>query len=144
MKITARDHHAVMITRMQAGNLERPGASLVTIPASPVPALTAVPVPPGQHASSAAETQPDVAPRDTLAGQAMADRGEDLIIGIAGAAGYLGYDQPDSFRRAHTRHPIVGETRTPDGRPAWTSAALRAWRARHLIAGSHATGHDPD
>ena len=45
--------------------------------------------------------------------------GETLITGIAAAAEYLGYDKPDSFRRARTRHPIPGETRTGDGRPAW-------------------------
>ena len=53
-----------------------------------------------------------------------------MITGIAAAAGYLGYDKPDSFRRARTRHPIPGETRTPDGRPAWTPAALRNWHAQ--------------
>jgi hypothetical protein len=29
---------------------------------------------------------------------------------------------------ARTRHPIPGETRMPDGRPAWPPAALQAWR----------------
>ena len=48
---------------------------------------------------------------------------DDLIIGIAAAAEYLGYDKPDSFRRARTRHPIPGETRTTDGRPAWTPSS---------------------
>jgi hypothetical protein len=59
---------------------------------------------------------------------------EDLITGIA-AADYLGYGKPDSFRRARTRHPIPGETRTPDGRPAWTLAALRDWHALRNAGG---------
>jgi hypothetical protein len=50
------------------------------------------------------------------------------VIGIAAAATYLGYDKPDSFRRARTRHPIPGETRTGDGRPAWPADSLQAWR----------------
>jgi hypothetical protein len=54
---------------------------------------------------------------------------EDLIIGIAAAADHLCYDKRDSFRRARTRHPIPGETRTTDGRPAWTPTALQTWRA---------------
>jgi hypothetical protein len=45
-----------------------------------------------------------------------------MITGIAAAAEYLGYGKPDSFRRARTRNPIPGETRTPDGRPVWTPA----------------------
>jgi hypothetical protein len=53
-----------------------------------------------------------------------------LITGIAAAAGYVGYDKPDSFRRARTRHPSPSETRTPDGRPAWTPAAPRDWHAQ--------------
>ncbi|MDQ2816294.1 MAG: hypothetical protein M3Z75_31740 [Actinomycetota bacterium] len=31
---------------------------------------------------------------------------------------YLGYRKPDSFRRARTRRPIPGETKTGDGRPS--------------------------
>ena len=126
------------------------GASLVTIPASPVPALAGVPVPPGQHIPPPAETPPGVPPWDTTAAQGevpadpVADGGVGLITGIAAAAGYLGYDKPDSFRRARTRHPIPGETRTPDGRPAWTPAALRAWYAQRPIAGSHTTDREPD
>ena len=37
-----------------------------------------------------------------------------MIIGIA-AAGYLGYDKPDSFRRARTRHPSLAKLEV--GRP---------------------------
>jgi hypothetical protein len=47
-------------------------------------------------------------------------REETVIVGIAAAARYLCYDKPDSFRRACTRHPIPGESRTGDGRPCWT------------------------
>ena len=46
---------------------------------------------------------------------------DDLIIGIAAAARFLGYGKPESFRRARTRHPIPGEHKTPDGRPCWTA-----------------------
>ena len=106
------------------------GASLVTIPAGPVPALAAVPVPPGQHPSPPAETPSGVPPWDTPADQ-VTSGAEDLVVGIADAAGYLGYGKADSFRRARTRHPIPGETRTPDGRPAWTPATLRTWHAQH-------------
>jgi hypothetical protein len=56
--------------------------------------------------------------------------GEGLVVGIAAAATYLGYDKPDSFRRARTRHPIPGEIRSSDGRPSWSPAALRTWRAK--------------
>ncbi len=31
--------------------------------------------------------------------------GDELIIGLADAASYLGYDKPESFRRARTRNP---------------------------------------
>ena len=60
----------------------------------------------------------------------------NLIVGIADAARNLGYDKADSFRRARTRNPIPGETRTPDGRPAWTPQALRNWHAQRKIAGN--------
>ena len=73
---------------------------------------------------------------DATATPAAASADDDaggLITGIAAAAGYLGYDKPDSFRRARTRHPIPGETRTPDGRPAWTPAALRDSRAARRL-----------
>ena len=68
----------------------------------------------------------------------------DLSTGIAAAAGYLGYDKPDSFRRARSRHPIPGETRTEDGRPAWPPATLRTWHEQRKVAGSHTTGREPD
>ena len=134
--------------RVLAEGRKLAGASLVTIPASPVPALAAVPVPPGQQAPPPAETPSSVPPWDTTADpagipadQVTAGGGDSLITGIADAAGYLGYDKPDSFRRARTRHPIAGETRTSDGRPAWTPAALRAW---HVQRGGHSTtGREP-
>ena len=59
-----------------------------------------------------------------------------MIVGIAAAARYLGYDKPDSFRRAPTRHPIPGEDRTGDGRPCWTPQALRSWQSKRKIAGN--------
>jgi hypothetical protein len=37
-----------------------------------------------------------------------------MIVGIAAATRYLGYDKPDSFRRARTRHPHP--RREPDRR----------------------------
>jgi hypothetical protein len=70
--------------------------------------------------------------------------GDDLIIGIAAAASYLGYDKPDSFRRARTRTPVPGEGKMPDGRPCWTPAALRSWQSRRKIAGNRAPAGEPD
>jgi hypothetical protein len=125
------------------------GASLVTLPGSPVPALAAVPVPPGQEVPPPAGILSGIPPGDTPADPAggaadrVRDGGDGLVVGITGAAGYLGYDKPDSFRRARTRRPIPGETRTPDGRPAWTPAALRAWHAQRPNAGSRTIGQDP-
>ncbi len=60
----------------------------------------------------------------------------DVIVGIAAAASYLGYDKPDSFRRARTRHPIPGEYKMSDGRPCWSPAALRSWQSKRKIVGS--------
>jgi hypothetical protein len=62
--------------------------------------------------------------------------GDGLIIGIADAASYLGYDIPESFRRARTRNPIPGEGKMPDGRPCWTPQALRSWQSKRKIAGN--------
>jgi len=69
---------------------------------------------------------------------------DELIVGIAAAARYLGYGKPDSFRRARTRHPIPGETRAPDGRPCWTPAALRSWQSKRKIAGNRTPAGGPD
>ncbi|HEY7263944.1 MAG TPA: hypothetical protein VH589_20990, partial [Trebonia sp.] len=63
--------------RVLAEGRKLAGASLVTIPADPVPA---VPVPPGQQAPSSAETLSDVPPWDTTADQV--DGGDNLITGI--------------------------------------------------------------
>jgi hypothetical protein len=67
---------------------------------------------------------------------------EEMVIGIVAAARYLGYDKPDSFRRARTRHPIPGETKTGDGRPCWTPQSLRSWQSKRKIVGNrtHADG----
>jgi hypothetical protein len=94
----------------------------------PPPAETPAAVPPWDTPAAAS-----AAPADPSAGPA-----DDLVVGIAAAAAFLGYDKPDSFRRARTRHPIPGETRASDGRPAWTPAALQAWRV-----GSPATAREP-
>jgi len=69
-------------------------------------------------------------------GSAAPAGGGELITGIAHAASYLGYDKPDSFRRARTRHPIPGEGKTSDGRPCWTPQVLRSWQSRRKIAGN--------
>ena len=148
------DWHAAMrpapwITpRVLAEGRKLAGASLVIIPASPVPVLAAVPVPPGQQVPPPAETPPGVPSWDTTVGQPnifagqVTGRAEELITGIA-AAGYLGYGNPGSFRRARTRHPISGETCPLDGRPALTPAVLRTWYAQRKIAGNRAAGSEP-
>lgn len=88
---------------------------------------------------------PDVPSRDTTTDPATAPAGDgaDLITGITAAAGYLGYNKADSFRRARTRHPVPGETRTSDGRPAWTPAALRTWYAQRNV-GNRTAGRDTE
>jgi hypothetical protein len=65
---------------------------------------------------------------------------EEIIVGIAAAARYLGYRKPDSFRRARTRHPIPGEGKTGDGRPCWTPHALRSWQSKRKIVGNRTPG----
>jgi hypothetical protein len=57
--------------------------------------------------------------------------------------GLVGYDKPDSFRRACTRRPIPGETRTLDGRPSWTPRPLREWHTQRNV-GHRTTGCEPD
>jgi hypothetical protein len=74
---------------------------------------------------------------------AAAPAGE-MITGIAAAARYLGYRNPDSFRRARTRRPIPGETKTHDGRPCWTPGTLRSWQSTRKIAGHRTPGSEPD
>jgi hypothetical protein len=83
----------------------------------------------------------------------------DLRVGPVGADGrafaadaafglpprlVLGYDKAESFRRARTRNPIPGEGKTEDGRPCWTSAALRSWQSKRKIAGNRAPAGEPD
>jgi hypothetical protein len=68
---------------------------------------------------------------------------EEVIVGIAAAARYLGYTKADSFRRARTRHPIPGETKTDNGRPCWTPAALRSWQSKRKIAGQRSDSREP-
>ncbi|HEX4060046.1 MAG TPA: hypothetical protein VHY58_03405, partial [Streptosporangiaceae bacterium] len=83
--------------------------------------VSLVTVPPGRHAHIPAETPPDV-PADVPAGvpaprradwlgtapdstpSPAAEPGPDAIIGVPAAARLLGYDKPESFRRARTRH----------------------------------------
>jgi hypothetical protein len=67
-----------------------------------------------------------------------------MIIGIAAAADYPGYGKPDSLRRARSRKPIPRETRTSDGRPAWTPYALRESHSKLKIAGNRAYTPDSD
>jgi len=67
-----------------------------------------------------------------------------LIIGLADAASYLGYDKPESFRRARTRNPIPGEGKTEDGRPCWTPPVLRSWQSKRKIAGHRTPAGEPD
>jgi hypothetical protein len=57
-------------------------------------------VPPWDTAAAPAEPAEQVTESDR----------EELVTGIAAAASYLGYDKPDSFRRARTRHPVPGRT----------------------------------
>lgn len=96
---------------------------------------------------SPAQTVSAVPPWDTAgavlttSAEPVADGdGDGLVVGIAAAASYLGYDKPDSFRRTRTRHPIPGETRASDGRPAWTSGALQAWRTGRDRPGARDAG----
>ncbi len=121
----------------------------------PVLAGTGIRRPPGRHraASGRAGHDPDEGPggrhradgasgpRNDTSGTGP-DGGADMVVGIAAAASYLGYDKPDSFRRARTRHPIPGEGRTPDGRPCWTPAALRSWQSKRKIAGNRIPDSD--
>jgi hypothetical protein len=119
--------------------------------------VSLVTVPPGRHAHVRAETLSDVPPdvpvtvpaprRASWPGTVpdptpspSAEPGPDAIIGIPAAARFLGYDKPDSFRRARTRHPVPGESRLPDGRPWWTPQALRNWQGGRKIAGGREPG----
>lgn len=70
--------------------------------------------------------------------------GDGLIIGLADAASYLGYDKPESFRRARTRNPIPGEAKLPDGRPCWTPQVLASWQSKRKVAGNRTPIAEPD
>jgi hypothetical protein len=64
----------------------------------------------------------------------VAAPGGQMIIGIADAASYLGYDKPDSFRAPAPAIPSPGEGKTNDGRPCWTLQALRSRQSKRKIA----------
>ena len=101
---------------------------------------------PGKHRAAGPGDEP-VRSTGTIARHRAAPPGDDaeeIIVGIAAAARYLGYDKPDSFRRARTRHPIPGEGRTDDGRPCWTPGALRSWQSKRKIAGNRPSPGEPD
>jgi hypothetical protein len=68
----------------------------------------------------------------------------DMIVGITAAAHYLGYDKPESFRRARTRNPVPAEGKMSDGRPCWTPQALRSWQSKRKIAGNRTPAGEPD
>jgi hypothetical protein len=137
------------------------GVSLVTVPPGRhvyVPGETPPDVPPGVPVTVPAPrraawpgTTPgpaggpgtDTAPGPDAGHEPDAGPGPDAVIGIPAAARLLGYDKPDSFRRARTRHPIPGEQRLPDGRPWWTPQALRNWHASRKISGNRQPGSGP-
>jgi hypothetical protein len=137
------------------------GVSLVTVPPGRhvyVPGETPPDVPPGVPVTVPAPrraawpgTTPgpaggpgtDTAPGPDAGHEPDAGPGPDAVIGIPAAARLLGYDKPESFRRARTRHPIPGEQRLPDGRPWWTPQALRNWHASRKISGNRQPGSGP-
>ena len=124
-------------------------------PRTPSPCRRRFSARPGGPAGTAPRTRRRRAARHQHWGERAAPRrrprptatptpGERLIIGIADAASYLGYDKPESFRRARTRNPIPGEGKTDDGRPCWTPAALRSWQSKRKIAGNRTPADEPD
>ena len=90
--------------------------------------------PAGRHRTGASGSHDDSSPTGET----------DVMVGIAAAARYLGYDNPDSFRRARTRQPIPDERKMPEGRPYWTPAALRSWQSKRKIAGNRIHDGEPD
>ena len=94
--------------RVLAEGRKLAGASLVTIPASPVPALAAVPVPPGQQVPPPAETLSGVPPWDTTADPARHPRGP----GHGGRRG-----RPDHRDRRRRRVPRLRQARQLPPRP---------------------------
>jgi hypothetical protein len=99
-------------------------------------------VQPGRDGDSAGRHRADAfGPHDD---SSLASPAEDtVIVGITAAASFLGYDKPDSFRRARARHPIPGERKLPDGRPYWTPAALRSWQSKSKIASNRIHDDEP-
>ena len=93
--------------RVLAEGRKLAGASLVTIPASPIPALAVVPVPPGQHSPPPAETLSGVPPWDTTA--ASADASADPARRTAG--------RPDHWDRRCRQVPRVRQARQLPPRP---------------------------
>ena len=93
--------------RVLAEGRKLAGASLVTIPASPVPALAAVPVPPGQQAPPPAETLSGVPPWDTTA--APADAPADPVTER--------WRRPDHRDRGCRRVPRLRQARQLPPRP---------------------------
>jgi len=124
------------------------GVSLVTVPPgtrTPAPAQTRSDVPPDVPVSVPLPRASQPWPPAPQADPAPADGpGPDAIIGIAAAARFLGYDKPESFRRARTRSPIPGEGKLPDGRPYWPPQALRNWHTARKIAGNRTPSGGPD
>ena len=124
-------------------------------PARPRPVLEP-PRRPGRHRApgAAGDGQPVTSTSTGPGGRHRADApggdavtpapGGQLIIGLADAAYYLGYDKPESFRRARTRNPIPGEGKTNDGRPCWSPSALRSWQSKRKIAGNRMLTDEPD
>jgi hypothetical protein len=104
--------------------------------------------PAGRHSAPPSDAEPGPAADPTgrhRAGDAPAPHDDgDWIVGITAAADYLGYDKPDSFRCARTRHPIPGEHKTPVGRPCWPAHALRSWQSKRKIAGDRIHDSEPD
>ena len=116
-----------------------PGQRRPDVPAGvPPPDTPARPRPvPGPARQAGRHRAPGPGPTATPA------PGGGLIIGLADAASYLGYDKPESFRRARTRTSIPGEGTMPDGRPCWTPAALRSWQSKRKIAGNRMHDGEP-
>ncbi len=127
------------------------GVSLVTVPPgqrTPAPAQTRSDVPPYVPVAvplpRAAPWPAATPPAPEAGSEPAAGPGPDAIIGIAAAARFLGYDKPESFRRARTRNPIPGESKLPDGRPYWPPHALRNWHTARKIAGNRTPSAGPD
>ena len=68
------------------------------------------------------------------------EEAEEIIVGIAAAARYLGYDKPDSFRRAPTATPFPARARPRTAAPAGPRARCGAGKASGK---SPATGPTP-